>query len=115
MVGLVGENGAGKSTLIKILSGVYAEYEGEVTLEGRPVHFDSPLDAQKSGIATIFQELTLVPGLSVTENVFLGREPTVGRLGIVDRAEMRRRTAEVIARLGVRIEPEDLAGDLSIA
>jgi ABC-type sugar transport system ATPase subunit len=115
VVGLVGENGAGKSTLIKILSGVYAEYEGEVAFEGRPIRFDSPQDAQRAGIATIFQELTLIPGLSITENVFLGREPTHGPLGIVDKPEMRRRTAEVIARLGVRIDPDELAGDLSIA
>jgi rhamnose transport system ATP-binding protein len=115
VVGLVGENGAGKSTLIKILSGVYAEYDGEVELAGKRVSFNSPLDAQKAGIATIFQELTLVPGLSVTENVFLGREPVRGPLGIVDKAEMRRRAAEVIAGLGVRISPEELAGDLSIA
>ena len=115
VVGLVGENGAGKSTLIKILAGVYADYEGEVLLEGQPTRFGSPLEAQKMGIATIFQELTLIPGLSVTENVFLGREPTIGRLGIVDMGQMRQRTAEVIARLGVRIDPEEMAGDLSIA
>ncbi len=115
VVGLVGENGAGKSTLIKILSGVYAEYEGVVTFEGQPIRFDSPHDAQKAGIATIFQELTLVPGLTITENVFLGREPTQGWLGVVDKAGMHRRTAEVIARLGVRIDPDEMAGDLSIA
>lgn len=115
VVGLVGENGAGKSTLIKILSGVYPEYDGEVVFDGQPMHFDGPLDAQRAGLATIFQELTLVPGLSITENVFLGREPTSGMLGVVDMAQMRKRTAEVIARLGVRIDPEDLAGDLSIA
>lgn len=115
VVGLVGENGAGKSTLIKILSGVYSDYEGEVFLGGQAVGFGSPLDAQQAGIATIFQELTLIAGLTVTENVFLGREMVSGPLGLVDHAAMRARTADIIARLGVQIDPDGLVGDLSIA
>jgi ABC-type sugar transport system ATPase subunit len=115
VVGLVGENGAGKSTLIKILSGVYPDYDGEVELSGTPVSFASPLEAQLAGIATMFQELTLVAGLSVTENVFLGREIVAGPLGLVDRKAMRERTASIIAQLGVDIDPDGLVGDLSIA
>lgn len=115
VVGLVGENGAGKSTLIKILSGVYPDYEGEVQLSGMPVGFASPLDAQLAGIATMFQELTLVAGLSVTENVFLGREIVSGPLGLVDRKAMRERTARIIAQMGIDIDPDGLVGDLSIA
>lgn len=115
VIGLVGENGAGKSTLIKILSGVYTAYDGQVALGGAPVAFESPLDAQAAGIATIFQELTLVPGLSVIENVFLGREPTAGPFGFVDRAEMRRRTKAVLARVGVDLDPDTLVSELSIA
>jgi ABC-type sugar transport system ATPase subunit len=75
---LVGENGAGKSTLIKILSGDIAADEGTITVSGSPVAFGSPVAARRHGIASIFQELTIVPGLSVAENVVLGSEPTVG-------------------------------------
>lgn len=115
VIGLVGENGAGKSTLIKIMSGVYPEYDGEVVLGGSVVSFDRPLDAQEAGIATIFQELTLVPGLSIVENVFLGRELVSGPLDLVDRAAMRSRTEEVLARVGVNLDPDMPVGELSIA
>lgn len=115
VIGLVGENGAGKSTLIKIMSGVYPEYDGEIVLGGSVVSFDRPLDAQEAGIATIFQELTLVPGLSIVENVFLGRELVSGPLALVDRAAMRSRTEEVLARVGVNLDPDMPVGELSIA
>ena len=75
IVGLVGENGAGKSTLIKILSGVYAKDQGLIQFRGQSVDFRSPHAAQEHGIVTIYQELALVPHLSVAENVFLNREP----------------------------------------
>ncbi|MHC4368191.1 MAG: ATP-binding cassette domain-containing protein, partial [Planctomycetota bacterium] len=68
---IVGENGAGKSTLMKIISGVHREYEGQIVLDGKPVAFSSPREAQDSGIAIIHQELNLIPYLSVAENVFL--------------------------------------------
>src|SRR3978361_1379288 len=71
---LMGENGAGKSTLMKIMNGIYTEYEGQVLLEGQPIHLYSTKDAQQSGLGMIHQELNLVPELRVYENIFLGRE-----------------------------------------
>jgi ribose transport system ATP-binding protein len=99
---LVGENGAGKSTLIKVITGVYRPDAGEVRYLGRPVSFARPLDAQAAGISTTFQELNLVPQLSVTENLFLGREPT--RFGLVDVARMRRDARELLGRYGVDVD-----------
>ena len=84
---IVGENGAGKSTLMKVLSGGYREYEGQVILDGHQVAFANPKEAQNSGIAIIHQELNLIPYLSVAENVFLGREFT-NRLGLIDYRRM---------------------------
>src|SRR5215207_3553858 len=71
---LIGENGAGKSTLMKILSGVYTDYEGELYLDEQRLTLHSPRDAQQHGIAIIYQELNLIPELTVAENIFLGRE-----------------------------------------
>lgn len=116
VLGLVGENGAGKSTLIKILSGVYPDYDGEFAVAGEPAAFASPRDAQNAGIATIFQELTLVPDMSVAENVFLGREIVrPGPFGRIDRAEMRRRTLDAADRLQVALDPDQPVAQLSIA
>src|SRR3712207_3211579 len=81
--GLVGENGAGKSTLMKILAGVHAPDEGELTWRGAPVRFGSPAEAKAHGVGMIYQELTTMPALSVAENVFLGRQPLT-RFGVVD-------------------------------
>src|SRR5690242_17477980 len=75
---LLGENGAGKSTLIKVLTGVYEHDAGTVVLDGEPVHITSPLQAQKAGISTVYQEVNLCPNLSVAENIMLGREPVRG-------------------------------------
>src|ERR1700744_3589441 len=81
---ILGGYGAGKSTLMKILSGVYPEYEGKVLLKGEEVNFQNPREAQQAGIAIIHQELNLIPYLSITENIFLGRELT-NRWGLLDR------------------------------
>jgi ribose transport system ATP-binding protein len=100
---LLGENGAGKSTLMKVLSGEVDDYRGEIRIDGEPVRFAKPLDAQRAGIAMIHQELDLVPALSVAENVFLGREPRT-RFGTIDRRRMLRETKALLARIGVGVD-----------
>ncbi|MEU6018162.1 sugar ABC transporter ATP-binding protein [Streptomyces sp. NPDC047515] len=101
---LVGENGAGKSTLIKVLTGVHRPDEGELRLSGRPVVFARPFEAQQAGISTIYQEVNLVPLMSVARNIFLGREPK-NRLGLIDFSRMHRETTELLYGFGVRVDP----------
>ncbi len=101
--GLVGENGAGKSTLVKIMSGVYTEFDGEMLLDDQPVAFHNTREAIDSGIAMIHQELNLVPELTVFENIFLGREAKT-RLGTLDRRAMRRAAEALMSRLGLDID-----------
>ncbi|MCK2221143.1 sugar ABC transporter ATP-binding protein [Actinomadura sp. ATCC 31491] len=110
---LAGENGAGKSTLVKILSGVHRPDSGQILLDGRPVEFAGPADAQEAGVAVIYQEPTLFPDLSVMENIFMGRQPR-RRLGL-DRRAMRASAAELFGRLGVHLDPDRPARGLSIA
>lgn len=110
---LLGENGAGKSTLMKVLSGVYQADEGEILLKGTQVKLTSPRSALGLGIGIIHQELNLIPGLTVMENIYLGREP-LKKFGIVDFDEMRQRTKKVLDELGTTIVPEALVADLSI-
>jgi monosaccharide-transporting ATPase len=97
---LVGENGAGKSTLIKVLTGVYRPDSGELRYAGEPVRFASPMDAQRAGISTIYQEVNLVPLMSVAHNLFLGREPRTA-FGLLDERRMRREAGDVLAGYGV--------------
>ena len=111
---LVGENGAGKSTLVKIISGVYHRDGGELTLGGSPVDFGSTAESKAAGIAVIYQEPTLFPDLSVTENIFMGRQPLKGGRRI-DRTAMYAEAESLFARLGVRIDPRRPALGLSIA
>jgi len=111
--GLVGENGAGKSTLAKIIGGVYQPDQGELLVDGRPVRFGAPRDALAAGIATIAQELALVPTRSVMENVFLGVEPR--RWGVVQTRELRRRFDELNARTGFDVDAEAEVGNLRTA
>ena len=99
---LVGENGAGKSTLMNLLDGVFADYEGQILIDGREVSIHAPRDAQELGVAMIHQELHLVPELSIADNIFLGREPKTRR-GTVDRARMRRDAAELLAQLDLEL------------
>lgn len=95
---LIGENGAGKSTLVKILAGVQPADAGEMLIQGRPVSFANPLAAQDAGIACIFQELNVVGGLTVAENIMLGAEPS--RLGTVNRKASEARARELLAGVG---------------
>ncbi|HEY0421425.1 MAG TPA: ATP-binding cassette domain-containing protein, partial [Acetobacteraceae bacterium] len=111
--GLVGENGAGKSTLMKIIAGVHAEYEGEMRLAGRPVRFRSPRDARDAGIGMVHQELSIVPELSVAENVLLGAQ-LLNRLGLVSWGAMRRQAREQLAALGIAVDPTAPAGSLPL-
>jgi simple sugar transport system ATP-binding protein len=99
---LMGENGAGKSTLIKVLTGVYGHDAGEITLDGRPVRFGSPMEAQRGGVSTVYQEVNLCTNLSVAENLFLGREPR--RLGRIQWRAMRRAAAEALARVNLDLD-----------
>lgn len=99
---LVGENGAGKSTLMRILSGVYNEYEGEYILDGQHIHLNSPHDALGRGIGMIHQELNVMPELSVAENIFLGRQPLTP-FGAIDWRKMNRVAEEELRKLGFSI------------
>ena len=110
---LVGANGAGKSTLGKIIGGVVRADEGEMFVDGQPVKYSTPTDARRDGIATIAQELSLVPAMSVMENVFMGIEPR--RRGFVSWREMRRRYAELIERSGFELKPDVTVGSLRAA
>jgi ribose transport system ATP-binding protein len=110
---LMGENGAGKSTLMKILSGVYAAYDGEIAVDGRPVHFANVRQAEAEGIAIIHQELNLVPELSVADNIFLGREPRIAGL-IIDRKASRAAAQDLLARLGIALDPDARVGGLRV-
>lgn len=110
---LLGENGAGKSTLIKMLSGAYRPDSGRVFAEGREVRIHSAQDAERLGIATIYQEFNLVPDLTVAENIFLGRQPR--RFGMIDRARMEQDAAGLLARVGLDIAPRTKVRELGIA
>ena len=113
VLALLGENGAGKSTLIKILGGAHAPDAGTLELDGEPMDIRRPADSQKAGIAVIYQEFNLVPGLSARENIFLGQETT--RAGFIAADEERRRVRELFDRLGASIDPEVPCGRLSVA
>ena len=111
---LIGENGAGKSTLVKIIAGLYRRDSGDLLLNGESVDFGSTAQSKAAGIAVIYQEPTLFPDLSVTENIFMGRQP-VTRLGRIDRKAMREETVRLFARLGVSLDPDRITEGLSIA
>jgi ribose transport system ATP-binding protein len=110
--GLVGENGAGKSTLMKIIAGVHADFTGTMKLDGKEVRFRSARDALNAGVGMVHQELSIVPDLSVAENVFLGTQPTKG--GIIDWKHMLRESREHLAGLGIDVDPRERMGSLSI-
>ncbi len=110
---LLGENGAGKSTLIKVLTGVYAPDAGEILLNGRRVAPASPKEAEACGISTVYQEVNLVPSLSIAENIMLGRQP--GRAGLLNWRALRRRARAALARLEIECDVEAELGSLSVA
>jgi simple sugar transport system ATP-binding protein len=114
-VGLIGDNGAGKSTLVKILSGVYPPSAGQIRLAGEKVDFHSPLDARRSGIEMIYQDLALAEDLDVASNIFLGRElrKRFGPISLLDRNEMHAETVRILDELGLAVEPDREAGMLS--
>lgn len=111
---LMGENGAGKSTMMKILTGIYTRDEGLIKVDGVPVHFDSPKDAEALGITVIHQELNILPHLSVAENLFLGNEKTYGRTGILKTRQMNKEAKALLAKLGLNIDVRQPAGTLSV-
>ncbi|HHW11897.1 MAG TPA: sugar ABC transporter ATP-binding protein [Firmicutes bacterium] len=108
---LMGENGAGKSTLIKIITGVYEKDAGQILIEGRPVQFKSPQDAQNMGIGTVFQEIALCPNLTVAENMFIGRS----RGNFVKWKQMNAKAAEMLKSLGIPASPTQELASCSIA
>jgi ribose transport system ATP-binding protein len=113
IVGLVGHNGAGKSTLLRILAGESRPDQGTVELDGRPVVFGAPADALRAGVATVYQELSLLPNLTVTQNVFLGREQE--RAGLLRRRGMREEARRVAAGFALDLDVDRPLRDHSIA
>src|SRR5579871_907543 len=109
---LVGENGAGKSTLIKIIGGAVRPDSGTVELDGRPLPLGDPLGVRQRGVSFVYQEIALVPELSVADNIFLGRE--IGR-PLLDRAAMAARGRPLLDELGLGIDPSTGTGGLSVA
>ena len=112
-VALLGENGAGKSTLIKVMGGAHQADSGTLSVDGFPQHWDKPTDSLDAGVAIIYQEFNLVPGLSAAENVFLGIEPA--DFGWVRKSEEKAKVEEVFKRIGAEIKPDVLCDSLTVA
>ncbi|MGV3490526.1 MAG: sugar ABC transporter ATP-binding protein [Devosia sp.] len=114
ILGLMGENGAGKSTLLKILSGAQPPTSGRITFGGAEYKPANPNEAKRAGIVTIYQELSLIPTLTVAENIFIGRAPT-GPIGLIDWGRMNEATRAIIGRVGLDIDPRTPVSALSVA
>ena len=115
VMAIVGENGAGKSTLMKLLLGIYAPDEGTILWKGKEVRFHSPHDAIASGISMIHQETSLMPTMSVAENIWVGREHAFTRFGILNTKQRDQKTKEILAELGLGIDPRETIKNLSVA
>ncbi len=113
VVGLVGHNGAGKSTLLRTIAGAIRPEEGTLTVDGQAHTFGSPADAIKAGVAAVYQELSLLPNLTVTQNVFLGDEQV--RSGLLRRDSMRERARELVADFGLDVDVDRKVGDYPVA
>ncbi len=111
--GLMGENGAGKSTLIKVLTGLYNKDAGEIIFDGKPFELNSPEDAPRFGLSTVYQEINLIPALSVAENIYIGREPT--RLGCIDWRAITSRAKTAIKKLDLDIDVTLPVSSFSVA
>lgn len=113
---LLGDNGAGKSTFIKTMSGVHKPTKGEILFEGRPMHFTDPRDAIAAGIATVYQDLAMIPLMSVSRNFFMGNEPVrrIGPLKFFDHERANRVTMEEMDKMGISLRgPDQAVGTLS--
>jgi ribose transport system ATP-binding protein len=110
---IIGENGAGKSTLMKILSGVYVDYEGSIIYNGEAIRFAGTRDAERKGIAIIHQELNLVPGLSIAENIFLGKE-IINSIGILDKKKMNRQATVLLDKVKLKADPRQPVSSLKV-
>jgi simple sugar transport system ATP-binding protein len=116
-LGLVGDNGAGKSTLINILSGLHRQDDGEIMIEGKRADISNPKDAMRLGLETIYQYHSMVPIMSISRNMFIGREPlrwSMGGFGILDERKMREDSVAAIADVDLHLRsPDALVGELS--
>jgi len=113
VLALLGENGAGKSTLMKILGGAFPSDAGSLAIDGNTVRFHSPQNSRRAGIAIIYQEFNLIPGLNAVDNIFLGKEMTRG--GFIQRKQQRRHARELFQRLGVVINLDTACKNLTTA
>lgn len=112
---LVGENGAGKSTLMKILSGAIKKDSGKIFIDEKETEINSPFHSQRIGISMIYQDFKLVPELTVAENIFLGNEPVAGKISFIDKKQQKQKAAELLARLGEKINVDLPVKNLSVA
>lgn len=112
---LMGENGAGKSTLIKIITGAYSKDAGSICWKGKEVEINNRSDCQALGIACIYQELSVIPALTVAQNVLLGKEPRIGRTGLINHKALNQQVQELIDKYEFPLKPTDTVGDLGIA
>jgi len=115
VVGLIGENGAGKSSLLKVLNGIYQPDKGEVLVNGRPIRIASPRRAFDAGIAMVFQEQSILPTLTVAENIFLGREEEFVRYGLISKSRMNDAAAAELKKVRLDCHPGTRCADLTFA